>query len=76
MEPKPSIGRIVHVKNFHLADGRLCAIPQAAIITHVWGDDCINATIFPSMEQVCFGSSVVKERDGYTGVTWDWPARV
>ena len=76
MEHKPSLGRIVLVKDFLLPDGRHCAIPQTAIVTHVWSDDCINVTIFPSMEQPCFGSSVVREHEGYTGTTWAWPPRV
>lgn len=39
---KPSIGRIVIVKNVHSNS----ADEQAAIITRAWSDTCVNVTAF------------------------------
>lgn len=66
---KPSIGRIVHVKD---SRGVVCA----AIITEVHSDDCVNVTVFhpngPSynVTSVIFAEELVDKNQ------WSWPPRV
>lgn len=42
---KPSVGRIVHLIGPHANSNGTDVAP--AIITRVWSDDMINATVFP-----------------------------
>jgi len=81
---QPSIGRIVLVKTHgHLINGQ---DEHAALITQVWGPECINATVFCgdgallplisiSIEKK---STVDQEAEGapLSSVTWRWPPRV
>lgn len=77
MDQKPSVGRIVH---YTPPEEEVSPKGQAypAIITHVFGDTCVNLHVFGDGS---FGSpnhlptSVSFDADG--GVrTWRWPPRV
>lgn len=71
MEQKPSVGRIVH---FFEDVG---SEPQAAIITEVFSDDCVNLTIFPSVQPpIVDKTSISKKTEFQKSYCWDWPARV
>lgn len=68
MDPKPSIGRIVHF-------GTEC---DAAIVVHVWSETCINLAVFDhnGVGQTS-RTSVVKAEGETTGAySWHWPERV
>lgn len=66
----PSVGRIVHFRAYASAE------PQAAIITRVWGPDCVNLTVLPDCAPPFSASSVNHVEKGYGGQTWEWPERV
>lgn len=57
---KPTVGRIVYYK-----DGE----HQAAIITKVWSDTCVNLTVFNGNGNTEYHTSVV---NGVEGGQWDW----
>lgn len=62
----PTVGRIVHYNNH----GTI----QAAIISHVWSDTCVNLHIFANQHQVVqFLSSVIFGSDDNQ---WKWPERI
>jgi hypothetical protein len=64
MEQKPSVGRIVHLK-----DGEVSC---AAIITKVWNDTCVNLAFFTEGGSCSPRSSVVF---GTEHGQWYWPPR-
>lgn len=41
MEQKPTVGRIVH---YHVDESKK-EQPYPAVITHVWGDECVNLAV-------------------------------
>ena len=57
----PTVGRIVYYKNN--------VKEQAAIITEVWSDRCVNLTVFNGNGNVEYHTSVVR---GYGSGQWDW----
>ena len=63
----PSIGRIVH---YVLEDGT----HTAAIITAVWGKECINLTAFPANEcHLITVTSRMLDEETKNRFTWHWP---
>lgn len=73
---KPSIGRIVHfypgTGDLQMDEAGRRQTAQAAIITRVFSDECVNLNVFTDMG-VVIQTSVLRGVDGYR---WDWPARV
>lgn len=72
---KPSIGRIVH---FQLNEGQREKLnnyqPTApAIITAVWGDECVNLKVLLDGETNLWVTSAMK---GTGENQWDWPVIV
>jgi hypothetical protein len=65
MEQKPSVGRVVHLK-----DGEASC---AAIITKVWSDTCVNLAFFTEGGSCSPRTSVVQ---GTENGQWAWPVRV
>jgi hypothetical protein len=77
-EQKPSVGRIVHYTP--LSDGNK-GQPYPAVITHVWGDTCVNLNVLND------GSFTLEGDECPTSVTlaadptkpsprsWCWPQR-
>ena len=72
---KPTVGRIVH---YWVVDPYGNVVPRAAIITHVWSDECVNLHVFGDGT---FGgedqkiTSVVKT-EANNPMSWSWPERV
>lgn len=66
---KPSIGRIVHFYASKDAD------PQAALVTHVWSDTCVNLVAWNAGGTKTDGSSVLERSDETIGSSWCWPPR-
>ncbi len=63
---KPTIGRIVH---FHVT-----GLPeQAAIITRVWSERCVNLTVFHHDGTTSGATSI--ESDPAASRFWTWPPR-
>ncbi|MBL8880649.1 MAG: hypothetical protein JNG88_16170 [Phycisphaerales bacterium] len=79
---KPTVGRIVH----YYPGGELGkkkGQPFAAVITHVWGNDCVNLEImedgsFPAWPSedvaTCYPTSVMRS-DEPRARHWCWPPR-
>lgn len=65
MEPKPSVGRIVHFK-----DGEVTC---AAIITKVCSNECVNLAFFTEGGSCSPRTSVLF---GAETSQWSWPPRV
>lgn len=79
MEPKqkPSIGRIVHFypntgADVSMDEAARRQTAQAAIITRVFSDECVNLAVFGDMGTL-IQTSVLQ---GVGGYRWDWPPRV
>ena len=71
----PTVGRTVHYTQPDDEEPVNGQKTHAAIITQVFGDDCINLTFFAPGRSPQFGFSVV--RDATTGAaSWSWPERV
>lgn len=75
---RPGVGRIVHVAVRTQNDQ---TVPRPGIITHVWSDQCVNATVFyeaTDEEYVpCTGPVPVTSMMHGSGVgEWSWPPRV
>lgn len=64
---KASIGRIVH---FVDTKGEL----RAAIISRVWGDACVNLTVFDDSGPYV-ATSVAFDGGGQALQSWHWPER-
>ncbi|MGE3175849.1 MAG: hypothetical protein AB7O32_00150 [Vicinamibacterales bacterium] len=74
-DPLPTVGRVVHYTPVDGATRK--GQPYAAVITHVWGPDCVNLSVqpdgsFPLIDPT--PTSVVKGDPG-TPRTWCWPPR-
>lgn len=67
MEPKPSVGRVVHYYD-EVGIG-----PHAATIAHVWSDTCVNLGVLDSNGEPYSRTSV---NLGEGRNTWSWPPRV
>lgn len=69
---KPSLGRIVLVRNFAKPGNE-----SPAMITRVWNDSCINVTVFPDCQLPFVLTSVVRDDNMDTpNMAWRWPPRV
>lgn len=73
MQKKPTIGRIVHFFP-HAGDSQMDeaarrSTAQAAIITRVFSDECVNLNVFTD-SGVVVQTSVLQ---GVGGYRWDWP---
>lgn len=71
---KPTVGRIVH---YWVVDSYGNVVPRAAIITHVWSDDCVNLHVFGDGS---FGADDSKQTsvirtDSPDSLCWSWPER-
>jgi hypothetical protein len=65
---RPTVGRIVHF--FKDTTG----VPEAAVVTAVWSDTCVNITIFTVDGTVMGATSVQKRMEGNMNMrVWDWP---
>lgn len=81
MDPKPSVGRIVHYcPQNPTANNK--GQPYPAIITHVWSETCVNLNVlndgsFTLAADEC-PTSVVMTADpaNPTPRSWFWPPRV
>lgn len=68
---KPTIGRIVH----YFEPGS--DVPQAAIITQVHSDVCVNLRVFHDGERFPRVTSVEQATsDNSENCRWEWPPRV
>lgn len=70
-QPKPSIGRIVHFR-------KGSAAAQAAIITRVHSDTCVDVAVFTSSDPAVVtrtSAELVDPNEG-AAVGWFWPPRV
>lgn len=71
---RPTVGRIVH---YTPADSQGKAQPFPAIITHVWGDECVNLNVFQDGSFIAIHNSVPTSVMFGTGPgQWCWPPRV
>ena len=70
---KPTIGRIVHF--VWMRDETTDSGDQAAIITHVWSDTCINLCVFSPNGETKGETSVVYS-DTRSSRSWHWPEKV
>ena len=74
---KPSVGRIVHVRHETHGGGWRC---EAAIVTAVHSDACVNVTAFEaggapySLTSLVFKDPAAEFPKG--GTSWHWPERV
>lgn len=66
MIPKATVGRIVHFNN---TDGRI----EAAMIVHVFSDECVNLAVWNSGGTQRLESSCLL---GEGASKWSWPTRV
>ena len=86
---KPSIGRIVHFVQKKPQSSVAPLVHLPAIITAVWGPDCVNLQVFcdggNSEEQnngtsqpanVKWITSVNQDPSGETPRSWHWPEQV
>jgi hypothetical protein len=67
---KPTLGRIVRFVAWSPVGEH-----QAAMITKVWSDTCVNVTVFPPVGFPYVASSVTFNADGTSANTWHWPPR-
>lgn len=75
-DQKPSVGRIVHYTPPESVQSDRKSQPWPAIITHVWGDTCVNLAVLPDGS---FGLHDLKPTSVMIGDgpgTWKWPPRV
>lgn len=77
MNQKPSVGRIVHYtppSNESGGKGQ----PHAAVVTHVWGDSCVNLNVLQdgSFKLANLTPTSVSFSDNGSPGTWNWPPRV
>ncbi|MFC8490733.1 hypothetical protein ACFUJU_07985 [Streptomyces sp. NPDC057235] len=84
MEPKPSVGRIVHYVSYGTPGGEYTSQCRAAIITEVDeyqpSDDGqfvghLNLCVL-SPDGMFFNKGVLQDKDEHRGGTWHWPERV
>lgn len=74
-EPQPSVGRIVlYTPMSGDPVNHYSVEPCAAVVTKVWGVDCLNLQVLPDMAAPFCVSSVMR---GVPGVfrSWHWPPR-
>jgi len=78
---KPSNGRIVHFipASKEDASGKH-GQPYAAVVTHVWSDNCVNLGViqdgsFPLVNLSPTSVSQSSDPDKPMPGTWQWPAR-
>lgn len=83
---KPTVGDIVHV---HFSDDHKFGVgvfdkkplqPHAAIITHVWEDDCVSLYVFPkdggeeqAIHTGAISSAWKRGSEAATAIWWKWP---
>jgi len=71
----PSIGHIVIFESAEVFNG---ATKHPAIITRVWGPECVNLQVFPDCAPPFVKTSVMLDSEananGYG--TWRWPERL
>jgi hypothetical protein len=67
---QPSIGRIVHFISEQ--DGG----HQAAIVTRVWSDTCVNVTVFGDDAVQYFSSVNLDTTETPARRSWHWPEQV
>lgn len=65
----PTIGRVV-IFSGEMSNG---ALEHPAIITRVWGPECVNLTVFLDNAAPRSWTSVML---GTSGIHWRWPERV
>lgn len=69
-KPTPTVGRIVH---YH-TEGK--DQPNAAVITHVWSDDCVNLHVFRDGSfPLQVSPEVTSVMRGPAPGEWSWPPR-
>jgi hypothetical protein len=68
-QQRPSIGRIVHFRGGTMGDH--LTGPQAAIITQVHNDTCVNLSIVADLV-----GGLITKTSCVLGIHWDWPPRV
>lgn len=77
---KPSVGRIVHYRPAFddKMNSETKSQPYPAIITHVWGDECVNLSVFQDGSYPLAGSSLAQTSvsKGEGDRSWSWPPRV
>lgn len=69
---KPTVGRMVHFQPRGV-DGAPLPPKEAAMIVHVWSDECVNLIVWNSGGTQRFVSSAMLGGDADR---WNWPARV
>lgn len=76
---EPSVGRIVHVRNFAALHPSEHADVLPAIVTHVFDkgpSGCINVTVFMNGQPPCAHTSLQHEDSAGDGnLQWFWPPR-
>lgn len=75
---KPSVGRIV---DFHPLESDISASskgqPFPAVITHVWGNECVNLHVFSDGSFDALSTKLpTSVMHGNNPGQWSWPARV
>lgn len=71
---KPSVGRVVH---FYKTESDAGANQmQAAVITKVWSDECVNLYIMPADGGSGYGQTSVMFSETPRVYSWCWPPRV
>lgn len=73
LQPKPSIGRIVHYMTRGSADGKFSSVCRAAIVTEVNGEQIGLAVLHP--DGILFARDIPFSEAG-AAATWHWPERV
>lgn len=78
MEPKPSVGRIVHYRSFGTPSGEYQPECRAAVIAGVPSSDDLNVLQLCVLNPtgLLFCEATCDESDSRSGGTWHWPERV
>ena len=71
---QPTVGRIVHYTNLGDADGKYPPETQAALVTKVHSEECVNLCVFYSTGMF-FMTSVLRADEPERG-RWNWPVIV
>ncbi len=79
LNPKPSVGRVVHYVARGSADGKFPSVCRAADITEIHDDDVVGLMV-KNPTGLFFHSiadgGCLHDEDGKPGGTWHWPERV
>lgn len=76
MEPKPSVGRIVHYRSYGSPGGEYKSEARAAVITQVVNDTTVHLFVMNPEGIFLNKNCLFDGSDTPKGGTWCWPPRV